>query len=65
MDLGLNASHWLTGREAAVGARPRQVFESRVDLTDEESQRVSLYVLGLMPLGGALLGALVWFVRRR
>jgi hypothetical protein len=64
-DLGINSAHWLIGRAAAVGARPRQVFESRVDLTDEERRRVAFYVLGLMPLGGALLGALVWFARRR
>jgi hypothetical protein len=65
VDLGLNAAHWLAGREEAVGSRPRQVFESRVDLTDEERTAVSVYVLLLMPLGGALLGALVWFARRR
>jgi len=64
-DLGLNAAHWLAGRDEAIGSRPRQVFESRVDLTDEERTTVSLYVLLLMPLGGALLGALVWFARRR
>jgi hypothetical protein len=64
-DLGLNAANWLAGRDEAIGSRPRQVFESRVDLTDEERRTVAIYVLLLMPLGGALLGALVWFARRR
>ncbi len=64
-DLGLNAANWLAGRDEAIGSRPRQVFESRVDLTDDERTSVSIYVLLLTPLGGALLGALVWFARRR
>jgi hypothetical protein len=65
LDLGLNSLHWLLGREEAIAARPRQVYESRVDLLDHERRRIILYVLGLLPLGGASLGVLVWFMRRR
>ncbi|HZM00428.1 MAG TPA: GldG family protein [Planctomycetota bacterium] len=65
LDLGLNSVNWLVGREEAIEARPRQVFESRVELLDEERRLVGLYVLGLMPLGGVLLGLLTWWARRR
>jgi hypothetical protein len=65
MDLGLNSVHWLAGREEASVARPRQVYESRVDLLEDERRRVVFYVFGLMPLGGIALGLLVWYVRRR
>jgi len=65
MDLGLNSVNWVLGRKSAIEARPREVIESRVDMTPDERRTVSLYVLGLMPLGGALLGVLVWFARRR
>jgi hypothetical protein len=65
MDLGLNSVHWLVGREEAIEARPRQVYESRVDLLEHEHRRIVLYVLGLLPLCGIGLGLLVWYVRRR
>ena len=65
LDLGLNSLHWLLEREEAIAVRPRAVYESRVDLLDHERQRIGLYVLGLLPLGGAGLGLLVWFMRRR
>jgi hypothetical protein len=65
MDLGLNAVNWLVKHEDAIEARPRNVYESRVDLLESERRQVMIYVLGLMPLGGMLLGVLVWFARRR
>lgn len=65
MDLALNAMNWLAEREQAVASRPREAFESRVDLLESERGDVFLYVVVLMPLGGALLGVLVWFSRRR
>ena len=65
MDLGLNSLNWLVEREDAVAARPRQVFESRVDLYGEEKAQIFWYVVIYMPLGGALLGLLGWFLRRR
>jgi hypothetical protein len=64
-DLGLNAISWLVQRESAIAARPKQVYESRVDLTPEEQGRIVLYVVVLMPLGGVALGVLVWLARRR
>ncbi len=64
-DLGLNALAWLVRRETTIAARPRQVFESRVDLTPAEQGRVVLYVTVLMPLGGIVLGLAVWLARRR
>jgi len=65
LDLGLNALAWLVQREEAIAARPRQVYESRVDLTPDEQGRIVFYVVVLMPLGGAALGLLVWLARRR
>ena len=65
MDLALNAVNWLVGREEAIEARPRSVFENRIDLLDDERTTIRLYVLLWMPLSGILLGLLVWFVRRR
>jgi len=65
LDLGLNSVNWLVGREEAIEARPHQVFESRVELLDEERRLIGVYVLGLMPLGGLLLGLLTWWARRR
>lgn len=65
MDLALNAMNWLAEREEAVASRPRDVFESRVDMTEDERWSVYLYVVVFMPLAGVLLGLVVWFVRRR
>ena len=64
-DLGLNAISWLVQRESAIAARPKQVYESRVDLTPDEQGRIVLYVIVLMPLGGVALGLLIWLARRR
>jgi hypothetical protein len=65
LDLALNTINWLARREQSIGARPRQVYESRVDLTPAENQQVLLYVVLLMPLGGLALGVIVWMARRR
>jgi hypothetical protein len=63
-DLALNSFNWLIEREDAVAARPRQVYESRVELYGDEKSDIFLYIVMLMPLAGALLGLLSWFVRR-
>jgi len=65
MDLALNAMNWLAEREQVVDVPPREVYESRVDLFEGEQRDVFLYVVVYMPLGGALLGLLMWFLRRR
>ena len=65
LDLTLNAMNWLAEREQVVDVPPREVYESRVDLYEGEQRDVFLYVVVYMPLGGALLGLLMWFVRRR
>lgn len=65
MDLALGAINWLAQRDAALEARPRELFESRVQLTEGEAGTLWLYVLLVMPLAGALLGVLVWWSRRR
>lgn len=65
MDLILNSMNWLAEREQLVDVPPREVFESRVDLFDAEQRDVFLYVVVYMPLAGALLGLLMWFIRRR
>ncbi|MGQ0551883.1 MAG: DUF7088 domain-containing protein [Planctomycetota bacterium] len=64
LDLGLHSANWLVSREDAIAERPKQVFESQVDLLEDERRVVMLYVLGLMPLAAVLLGVLVWFARR-
>ena len=65
LSLGLNAANWLTGREDALAVRPRTLFESRIDLYEGEKKTISFYVVLVMPLFGALLGLVTWFVRRR
>jgi ABC-2 type transport system permease protein len=65
MDLALNSMNWLVEREDALAVGPRKVYQSKVDLYGEEKAQVFFYVVGLMPLGGALLGLLVWLARRR
>ena len=65
MDLILNSMNWLAEREQLVDVPPREVFESRVDLFDAEQRDVFLYVVVYMPLAGALLGLIMWFIRRR
>ncbi len=65
LDLGLNSAGWILGRKDALAARPREILESRVDMTPDERRTVAFYVLVAMPLGGALLGVLVWLARRR
>jgi hypothetical protein len=64
-DLLLNAFNWLIDREDAVAARPREVYESRVELYGDEKADIFLYIVVAMPLAGALLGVLSWFMRRR
>ncbi len=64
-DLALYALNWLVERESAIEVGERPAFVSRVDLLEDELSTVHLYVLLLMPLGGAILGLLVWFARRR
>lgn len=65
MDLLLNSVNWLVHRERAVEARSQEAYESVVKLYEDEASAVRLYVMLLMPLGGAALGLLTWFVRRR
>ena len=65
MDLALNAANWLVERERAVEARSQDAYESIVKMYEDEQNTVRLYVVVLMPLGGALLGLLVWLARRR
>lgn len=65
MELILNSMNWLAEREYVVDVPPREVFESRVDLFDAEQRDVFLYVVVYMPLAGALLGLIMWFIRRR
>ncbi|GJM20329.1 MAG: hypothetical protein DHS20C15_02440 [Planctomycetota bacterium] len=65
MDLALGSINWLAERDAALEVRPRELFESRVELTEFEAGTLTLYVLLAMPLAGALLGLIVWWSRRR
>lgn len=65
MDLALNAVNWLVKRERAVESRSLDAYESVVKMYEDEASTVRTYTVLLMPLGGALLGLLAWFVRRR
>jgi len=65
MDLALNCMNWLVQRERAVEARSQDAYESIVKMYEDETSSVRLYIVILMPLGGALLGLLVWLARRR
>jgi hypothetical protein len=65
MDLALNAVNWLADRERAVESRSQDAYESIIKMYEDEASDVRMYVVLFMPLGGALLGLLIWFTRRR
>ena len=64
-DLGIHAVNWLADRSDAIAPRIRSVYESKVELYEEETHEVFVYTVLLLPLGGLALGLAVWFVRRR
>lgn len=63
--LFMNAVNWLAAREYLLDIPPKTSYESRVDLTEGEYNDIGLYVVIIIPAAAALLGFLVWWLRRR
>jgi len=65
LPLFVNAVNWLAQREYLLAIPPMTPYESRVDLTEEEYGEIGTFVMGVIPGAAALLGFLVWLLRRR
>jgi ABC-type uncharacterized transport system involved in gliding motility auxiliary subunit len=64
LDFFLNAFNWLLDKESSLGIAPKAPQEFRVSLDDGQRQKLQLAMFAV-PLGGALLGFLVWLRRRK
>jgi ABC-type uncharacterized transport system involved in gliding motility auxiliary subunit len=64
-ELVLNIVNWLTEREMMVGIPPKQTDDTRLSLSQSELRTISWLVFAVMPGAAALLGALVFWQRRR
>ena len=64
-DLFLNSIHWLLGDVERIAVRPNVARASSVSLTDGQLQAVQYLVLFVLPEGIAVVGAVVWWSRRR
>ena len=58
------AVNWLLDREHLQAIGPRPVHEYRIAMTESQVRSVRWILLGGMPGGVLLLGALVWLRRR-
>jgi hypothetical protein len=65
LQLFTNSINWLAAREYLLDIPPKTPYESRVDLTEAEYNEIGLFVVLIIPLGAALLGGVVWWLRRR
>ncbi|MFH2002600.1 MAG: Gldg family protein [Planctomycetota bacterium] len=60
-----NSLNWLAARDYLLAIAPKTPYESRVDLTEEEYNEIGFYVVLIIPCIAALLGVVVWWLRRR
>jgi hypothetical protein len=65
LELFTNAVNWLAARENLLEIPPTSLFVSQVDLTEEEYHQIGLYVVIVIPGIAAVLGLVVWWLRRR
>jgi hypothetical protein len=63
-DFALAALNWMIGRENLIGVAPKQITNTTLVLTDEQSQRIALFALIVIPCGALVLGAFAWIKRR-
>ncbi len=59
-----NTFNWLVEREALLGIPPKKTEQVRLTLTGEEFRRV-LWLAAILPILSVVLGAVVFFRRRR
>ena len=63
-DLFLNMANWLARQENLIAIRPRDPEDRRLQLTEDQSQRIFWLALVIIPLGLIGTGVRVWWVRR-
>ncbi|MCR4374056.1 MAG: GldG family protein [Acidobacteria bacterium] len=63
-DLFLNMANWLAQQENLIAIRPRDPGDSRLSLTEDQSQRIFWLALVLIPLALVGVGVRVWWKRR-
>ncbi|MBI5480569.1 MAG: GldG family protein [Deltaproteobacteria bacterium] len=64
-DLLVNSVSWAVGREQAIGGvAPKATEHIKLSITGSQLWTIGLIAVLLMPLGAALLGASVWWLRR-
>lgn len=63
-DLFLNMANWLAQQENLIAIRPRDPEDSRLQLTEDQSQRIFWLSLVIIPLGLIGMGVRVWWRRR-
>jgi len=63
-DLFLNMANWLAQQENLIAIRPRDPQDSRLELTEDQSQRIFWLALVLIPLALIGIGVRVWWKRR-
>lgn len=64
-DLLLNSVNWLLGDVERIAVRPNVARTSTISLTDGQLQAIQYLALFVLPEGIALIGAVVWWSRRR
>jgi ABC-type uncharacterized transport system involved in gliding motility auxiliary subunit len=64
-DLLVNSVSWVAGRERTLlGVAPKATEHIKLSITGSQLWTIGLIAVLLMPLGAALLGASVWWLRR-
>ena len=64
-DLLVNSVSWAAGRERAIGGvAPKAPEHIKLSITASQLWTIGLIAVLLMPLGAALLGGSVWWLRR-
>jgi ABC-type uncharacterized transport system involved in gliding motility auxiliary subunit len=63
-DFFLNAVDWLTGQNASIAIRPREMRASRVNLTVDQFNQVFVASVLVLPELLMILGIVVWWERR-
>lgn len=64
IDFALAAFNWMTGRENLIGIAPKQVVTTTLTLSDEQLQRIAVFVLIVIPAAAMAMGAGAWIKRR-